>query len=649
MHTARKTVGIWLVPCLMLTAVLAHGQESKRPTTVLDSKNSIPDIATFLQIGGATTADYSWDGKDVYFQSSMSGAPQIYLLNEQGWPSQLTTFEDGVVFFFLSHDATMAVVGADIGGNENAQLYLMDIKTARLVRLTEDNSIRYGNTVWANDDKSFFYRSNEENKKDFFIYRLDITTGKSVKVFGDSLKTPGSNSVEDMSPDGNFLLVSTYTSNVNCDLSYVDLRSGGYQQITRDSTEVLYGSPELMPDNKTVMLTCNDNPEGISSLADLNIATSAITFMNDGWISPLWDIKSLSVSRDFKYIAALVNEDGYTRIKLRDLKSKKEIAPPPLDGIISGGKFDKNGGILFSFDGATRASDVWRWVPATKKLEQLTFSIYAGIDRELFSDPQLVRYKSFDGLEIPAFLYLPKSHTKGNPVPFMVYAHGGPESQFTPNFSRNFQYMLLNGYGILAVNPRGSSGYGRTYLSLDNYKDRKNSLKDYKAGIDWLVNEGYSKSGMIGIQGGSYGGYVVLGMITEYPDLLSSAICAVGIANFETFLKNTASYRRKLREAEYGPLTDSMFLREISPIHKASLIKTPLLVVHGENDPRVPVDEARQILQAISSRGGIVDSLIFADEGHGSAKRSNLIIQYRKYISFMDTYLKGLAVKTETH
>ncbi|MDD5088998.1 MAG: prolyl oligopeptidase family serine peptidase, partial [bacterium] len=262
-----------------------------------------------------------------------------------------------------------------------------------------------------------------------------------------------------------------------------------------------------------------------------------------------------------------------------------------------------------------------------------------------FREPKLIHYPTFDGLEIPAFLYLPPDYVEGQPVPFVIDAHGGPESQFQPDFIRNFQYLLLNGYGILAPNVRGSSGYGLEFLNLDNYKNRKNSLKDYKAGVDFLIANGYTKPGMIGVRGGSYGGYVALGMITEYPDLFAAAIDIVGIANFKTFLQNTADYRRALREAEYGPLTDPDFLDSISPIYKANLIKTPLLVVHGANDPRVPVDEARQILAAVAQNGIAVDSLIFADEGHGSGKRVNTIAEYRKHVEFFDRFLKPAAVK----
>jgi len=378
----------------------------------------------------------------------------------------------------------------------------------------------------------------------------------------------------------------------------------------------------------------------MAHLAKMTVGSPKVEYVNDGWLDPRWEVEGFGFDADYRYMSAVLNEDGYFRLRLRDATTMKALPEPPLDGMMTSAAWDMNGNCIFGFSGPTRAPDVWWWNPKSKELKQLTYSIYAGIDRGLFRDPQLIRYKSFDGLEIPAFLYLPPNYRKGTPVPFVVDAHGGPESQFNPYFIRNFQYMMLNGYGVLAPNPRGSSGYGIEYLNLDNYRKRKDSLKDYKAGVDWLIANGYTQQGMIGIRGGSYGGYVALGMITEYPDLFSAAIDNVGIANFETFLKNTADYRRALREAEYGPLSDPEFLKSISPIHKADRIKTPLLVIHGANDPRVPIGEARQIIAAIQANGGIVDSLIFADEGHGSGKRVNTITEYRKQVSFLDSFLK---------
>ncbi|MFZ5432265.1 MAG: S9 family peptidase [Calditrichota bacterium] len=513
-----------------------------------------------------------------------------------------------------------------------------------MLQLTEKPSVQYGSVTWTRDDKKIYYRSNEENGRDFFIYRMDIATGKSGKVFDGAT---GYNVIADLSKDGSLMVIGNYTSNVNNDLYLLDLTTGKWEPMTKDKKDVIYGSVTILPDNKSIWLTCNDNKDGMSRLANMTIGSTKITYVTDGWLDPKWECDGMGFTRDFKYQFAVTNEDGYSVLHLRDFATKTALRTPPVEGMYGYGGCDENGNFILSLSSPTRAPDVWIWNPQTGFWKQLTFSIYAGIDRAMFREPKLIRYKSFDGLEIPAFLYLPPDYVEGQPIPFVIDAHGGPESQFQPGFIRNFQYLMLNGYGILAPNPRGSSGYGIDYLNLDNYKNRKNSLKDYKAGVDWLIENGYTKQGMIGIRGGSYGGYVTLGMITEYPDLFSAAIDVVGIANFKTFLQNTSAYRRALRESEYGPLTDPDFLDSISPIFKANLIKTPLLVVHGANDPRVPVDEARQILAAVAANGITVDSLIFADEGHGSGKRVNTIAEYRKHVEFFDRFLKPENAKRE--
>ncbi len=640
MYRKSFIISLVVVISILFLFTLIFSENNKEIKTMLNSGQYIPDIATFMQIGGNSPAGYSWDGKDMFFRSSMSGASQIYRITENNWPYQLTTFEDGVDFFVNSNYNNIAVIGASIGGSEQSQLYLMDTRSGRIAPLTDAADIQYGSVSFSPDDAFVYFRSNEENGQDFFIYRLDVTSGDYKKIFGDTTGVRGYNVIGNISQDGTKMIILNFTSNVNNDIFILDLNSLEYQQINNDDKDVSYYSTTIMPDNKTIWLTCNDNPDGISRIATMTVGSPKVNYVNDGWIDPKWEIEGISFSKDFKNMSATYNENGYIRLKLREFESKKELPSPPLDGILGGGNFAEDGSCIISFTGPTSAPDVWKWNPQTQELKQLTFSIYAGIDRSIFSEPKLVSYKSFDGLDIPAFLYLPPNYKEGEKIPFLVHAHGGPEGQYQPYFIRNVQYLILHGFGILAPNPRGSSGYGREYLNLDNYKNRKNSLKDYKAGVEWLIEKGYTEHGKLAIRGGSYGGYVVLGMITEYPDLFSAAIDIVGIANFKTFLENTRAYRRALRESEYGPLSDPEFLESVSPLNKAHLIKTPLLVIHGENDPRVPVSEARQILKAVIDNGGIADSLIFPDEGHGTSKRPNVITSYRTQVKFLTKHLK---------
>ncbi len=640
----RRLPSIALLAVLAGMPVAAHAAEPEhvgaRPASLLDHSSYVPDIATFMQIGGSGPLGCSWDGEDVYIGSRLSGTFQVYRLTPEGWPYQLSAFADGISFFELSRGGDLAIVGAAPGGSEQTQLYLMDTRTGRLEQLTRFEKVQITNVAWAPDDRAIFYRSNQENGRDFFIYRMDILSGQAVKVFGATDGVSGYNSVMDVSRDGRRIIVSNLHSNAHNDLYLVDVADGTHRKLTHDEELVRHGNPTLMPDDRTIWLTCNRTPNGLARVARMRVGSPEIEFVEDGWIDLRWEVESLWFSRDYAWMFALVNEDGYARLKIRSASSLEPVPGPPLDGMIGPVFEDSRGRVVFGFNSPTRAPDVWRWDPASGELAQLTFASYLGIDPASFREPALVRYRSFDGLEIPTFLYLPPDYQPGRAIPFIVNAHGGPEGQSRPHFQRNVQYLQLNGYGVLEPNVRGSSGYGRHYLNLDNYKKRQDSLKDYKAGIDWLVANGFTEPGMIGIRGGSYGGYVVLGMITEYPDLLSAAVDIVGIANFETFLENTAPYRRALREAEYGPLEDREFLRSISPIHKADRIKTPLLVIHGENDPRVPVSEARQIIRAIQAHGGEVDSLIFSDEGHGAGKRDNTVEEYTKQIAFFGRHLR---------
>lgn len=635
MKFIKSTLLITAAVLMLSHVVTAEVSGKSQSLSKSNHNNIIPDISSFLQITKNTPMGYSWDGSKVFFRSKMSGTYQIYRLTDKGWPYQLTTFDDGIDFFSLSNNSDKAIVGASAGGSEQSQLYLMDTESGSIDQLSNFEDVKMGSVIWAKDDKSIFYRSNEENKKDFFIYRMDINSKISKKIFNH----PGYNYVGKISPDGNLIIIYNITSNSNNDIFLYDLTSGKYEQLNQDDIDVRYLSAVIMPDNKTIRLRSNNNKEGIKRIATMTVGSPDINFIDDNWIDPKWEVDGLYFSRDYKLMGAQYNENGYDKIKIREVKSGKLLPSPPLDGMLSIEGSDKDGSFLIGFNGPTRAHNLWRWNPYTEELTQLTFSSYAGIDQNILRQPKLIHYKSFDGLEIPAFLYLPPNYKENEPIPFIVYAHGGPESQFQPSFIGSFQYLLLNGFGILAPNPRGSSGYGLKYLNMDNYKNRKKSLYDYKAGVEWLLENNYSKDGMLGIRGGSYGGYVVLGMITEYPDLFSAAVDVVGISNFKTFLENTKAYRRALREAEYGPLSDPEFLASISPIHKAHLIKTPLLVIHGVNDPRVPIGEARQIIKAVLDNGGIVDSLIFQDEGHGSGKLDNTIKSYRMQAEFYKKYL----------
>ncbi|HYV50511.1 MAG TPA: S9 family peptidase, partial [Dongiaceae bacterium] len=526
------------------------------------------------------------------------------------------------------------VCGVSHGGDENSQLWSIDVASGRTIALTQKPKVQHGNAVFSPDSRTIYFRNNEENGKDFYVYRMDLATGRQSRL----LAMEGSNSPGDVSPDGKWLLVTHNSSNVATNVYLVDTTRGRYSELIPHQGEVLYGAAQFDASGKSVYMISNGNPEGLLRRAVVPVDTRKISFIDTA--GP-WEVQAMGLSPNRHILGWTVNEDGYVRLHLRNLVEERDLPVPPMDGLVGSFAFTEDGSQLaFEFSSATSTTDIWMWDAAAPSLDKMTFSTYAGIDPTTFVAPKLVRYASFDGLEIPAFLYLPPNYRPGTPVPFVIHMHGGPESQFQPGFVRHFQYLLLSGYGILAPNVRGSTGYGKAYVDKDNYKNRLDSVKDLKAGADYLIKEGYSAPGMMAVKGASYGGYMTLAAITEYPSTFSAAVDEVGIANFVTFLENTAAYRRALREAEYGPLTDRPFLQSISPLSKVSQIKTPLLIVHGTNDPRVPIGEARQMAAAIKSQGGVVDTLVFADEGHGVSRRPNILVYYRKMVVFLDQYLK---------
>jgi dipeptidyl aminopeptidase/acylaminoacyl peptidase len=370
-----------------------------------------------------------------------------------------------------------------------------------------------------------------------------------------------------------------------------------------------------------------------------------MTYLREGQ----WDAEGLALSRDGQRLALVTNVDGASRIDLFDISSGWEgrtaLPSPDLPlGVVVGAQWSPDGARLaFTFAPPNDAVNIWLWDIASQTLTPATQSARGGLPDTAFVSPQLVRYPTFDDRQIPAYLFLPRGIEPRN-LPVVVYVHGGPESQTRPAFNPVIQYLTAHGYGVLAPNVRGSSGYGYLYQSLDDVRLRMDSVADLAAAVGWLGEQRIADARRIAVMGGSYGGFMVLSAVTTYPDLWAAGVDIVGIANFVTILEQTGPWRRKLREPEYGSLeNDREFLEAISPIHHADAITAALFVVHGANDPRVPVGEAEQIVAALRARSVPVEYLRFEDEGHGLIKRANRVKAYPEIARFLDTYVKGRA------
>ncbi len=602
----------------------------------------------YLNVGMAYGASFSPDGQQLTFLTDITGVAEVWSVPvdlhaaSPAWPQQLTFQGDRVAGAVFSPTKNVLLASCDVGGNELTQLYALSADGSTFVPLTNRPDIMYLFGGWSPDGRRIAYSSNDRDGRYFDVYERDMASGTIKQLFVQD----GTNYAAGYSPDGRFVLVSRYNSNVRNQLLLVDTTTGETRALTPETVEgegpALHVAGQWSADRKGLYLLSNRDRQFLS-LAWLDLATLAMRYLLD----EAWDQEVLALTEDGRHMALVTNEDGYSRLRLFDVsngwEARQNLSAPelPAGGTIYGLTWSKDGNRLaFTLDSANDAPDVWVWDSAEKTLWRATRSTLGGIPPDTFVAPSLVRYPTFDGRAIPAFLYLPQGEEPGN-LPVVINVHGGPEGQARPIFNRIIQYFVAHGYGVLTPNVRGSTGYGYEYQSLDDVRKRMDSVSDLRYAVDWLRKSGIADPNHIAVMGGSYGGFMVLSAITTYPDVWAAAVDIVGIANFVTFLENTGPWRRKLREAEYGSLEhDHEFLEQISPIRHVNSIIAPLFVVHGANDPRVPVGEAEQIVEALRERNVPVEYLRFEDEGHGIVKRANRLIVYPAIARFLDRYLQ---------
>ncbi|MBI4717026.1 MAG: S9 family peptidase [Planctomycetes bacterium] len=599
-----------------------------------------PDVEAFVKMRWPVNADLGpLPERTLYFVYNPDGINQLYRVprdTSQDKAVKITSFKDGISGYRLSDDGRWIVVSAAAGGNEQDNLYLYQTSTGLLEPLLINPKVVYGSVVWRRDSLAFAYRANDENPADFHVYLYDLATRASKKVYAGS----GHHEPVDFSGDGGRLVIMKVNSASYTQLLEVTLASGETREITPKGEEWSYEPIGYTVGDQSFWVN-TDYGGDLKRLHSIDLKT--------GEMSPLLaefakgrEIDGGGFNEDRSTLAVIVNEDGYATLHFFRAFTLAPVRGPDLPkGLVGNLRFTGTM-MLFSVENANTPGVIYQWDlarPDTPPVA-LTSADTQGIDVSRFRLPELVHYPSFDGTQIPAFLYLPESYRRGQKIPFIVQYHGGPESQYRPSFNRAFQYFLSRGYGILAPNVRGSSGYGKAFIDADNYQNREKSVKDGIYAVKYLINEGYASPKRVAAWGGSYGGFMVMATVTEAPELFGAACNIVGIVNFQTFLEQTKDYRRKLREAEYGPLSDPEFLQSISPIHKIDRIQAPLMIAHGLNDPRVPVGEAMQIAVALKRRGLPVEELYFPDEGHGFAKEENRLLYMKQLAAFFDRYLR---------
>ena len=595
------------------------------------------DIQRFFNIRSARTPSFSADGSSITFLTDITGTPQVWRLpSEGGWPHQVTFYSEPVRMVEHHPREELIVFSMDTGGYERVQLYLATPDGSEVADLSQHPEAMHSWGNWSHEGRMISFSANREDAGRFDVYVQDLDNpGEEARLLH---RGPGGYfTAGSFSPDDSLLIASEARSSGSQSLYLVDVSTGEKEPLLANNGDRRLQRPRWSRDGKSIYVL-TDLESDFLALARIDVASGDVDVIQQ----PAWDVEAFEISPDGETLTWVTNEGGRSRLFIGSLNGSGDSQEVELPlGAIGHLRFSPDGtAIALALSGPRNNPDVWVCDVSRRDARRVTESSTAGIPRETFVEPELVHYESFDGLEIAAWLHMPTNAPPGSKPPVIVYPHGGPESQSRAAFSPLFAYLINNGYAIFAPNVRGSSGYGRAFMDLDNRRKRMDSVKDLAEGTMWLRDSGRIDPDRMAIYGGSYGGFMVLAAVTNYPELYAAAVDIVGIANWVTFLERTSGYRLAHRAAEYGTLEeDREFLESISPIHDVDKIRTPMLVIHGANDPRVPVTEAEQIVAALRERGVPVEYLRYDDEGHGLVKLANKLDAYPKVAAFLDKHL----------
>jgi dipeptidyl aminopeptidase/acylaminoacyl peptidase len=589
-------------------------------------------LAQYLETRTATLMDLSADGTEVLLTTRFGNTAQAH---EVGMPMgdrhQITFGEEPVrVASYLPSEGEDAPViySADVGGNENLQLYRLDRRTGRSTLLTDGTSRNAEFMVGRSGLVA--YTSNRRNGRDLDIYLGENAGTAETSRFGELfLERSGDWHVLDIARDGSRLLLQEYVSINDARIFVVDRATRTVTRVSREGARTSSDRAAIFSSDGAHAYVTSDLEGEHVELYEVDLSDAAAAWRPLTRDIP-WGVEELSLSPDGRTLAFTTNEDGISVLRFLDTRSRRSSVVSDLPhGVITDLRFATNAPIVgLSVTSARSTGDVWTVAVRGRTATRWTESELGGLDPEALVEPTLEHFPTFDGRWIPTFYFRPRAREgREGPFPTVVWIHGGPEAQSRPWFYPLAQFLATEaGIAVMLPNVRGSDGYGRTYLSLDDGRLREDSVRDIGALLDWIGTRSELDAHRVAVYGGSYGGYMVLASLTHYSSRLVAGIDIVGIANFVTFLEATADYRRALRRVEYGDESDPemrTFLTEISPVTRVADIGVPLFVAHGANDPRVPVGEAEQIVAAVRSSGHEAWYMLARNEGHGFIRKEN--------------------------
>lgn len=620
-------------PALTVPIPAALTAEEMPPVPLAMAESARP----YLESRGAGFAGWDPNARAVLVSTRFANVSQLHRVAQpMGARTQISFEAEPVSGTYAPTKGDVIVVSKDRGGDEYYQLH--SLKNGRLTLLTDGKS-RNERGAWSEDGALLGFSSTRRNGVDSDLYVMDPRDPASARMVLES--QGGGWAIIGFAPDNATAYIADYNSVQDVDLYRLDLAAGAMIAIGDPKAATAYSGMRIGPDG-TLWVTA-DQGSDFQRLGRLNPVSGKFTPVS----KEAWDVDGFDISPDGKTIAYEVNEAGSDRLRLLDVGTGKVTKVDALPaGQIGGLSFAPWGEIGFSFSSATSAADIWSMDPASLQLTRWTQSETGGLETGLNVEPRIVTTKSFDKLEVSGLLYMPDPAKFPGKRPLIVSVHGGPEGQSTAGFmGRNNFYLNELGIGIFYPNVRGSTGYGKTFVSLDNgpFK-REDSVKDMAALIDAVQADPSVNPDKVGLSGGSYGGYMCYAAAVQLKDKLTATQCTVAISNFVSFLENTNPYRQDLRRVEYGDEripAQRAKLAEISPLTRVNEITKPMFVVTGANDPRVPKSEADQMVAAIRAKGGEAWHLVAADEGHGFAKKANSDYAFLAQLVFWKKYLLG--------
>ncbi|MBN1253442.1 MAG: prolyl oligopeptidase family serine peptidase [Bacteroidales bacterium] len=594
-------------------------------------------IKQFMENTKAFGSSFSFDEKKILFTSNQSGIYNAFVADvETGKIEQITNSEKSAIYTsaFFPNDNRI-IVESDNEGDEIFHIFLRQ-EDGNLKDLTPDSMSRASFYTWYHDQKAFIFGSNKRNPKFMDVYEMNIETFEPKLIF----ENEGGFNLGAVSNDRKYMAFSKTIIKQNSNMYLYNKDTKEMKLLSEHQGNINFRPIEFSDDNKFLYYKTDKDSE-FMYIMKYNIETGE----SEKVFSDNWDVDYAYHSFNSKYYIVGINKDAKTEIKIFD-KNNKEIKFPEFEAAsiasVNISKSEKY--MTFYLSASNSTSNLYFYDFETGEYKQLTNTMNPEIDKNDLVNAEVIRYKSFDGLEIPAILYKPINASKDNKVPALLYIHGGPGGQSGLGyFNSQIQFLVNHGYAVLAVNNRGSSGYGKTFEEADDMKHGDADLKDCIYAKQYFASIGWVDTSKVGILGGSYGGYMVAAALAFTPEEFAVGVNIFGVTNWLRTLKNIPPWWEDYRQALYkelgNPDTDSAYLYEISPLFHAKNITKPMMVLQGANDPRVLKIESDELVEAAKSNGAIVEYVVFDDEGHGFRKKENEIISNEKILNFLDKYL----------